>query len=291
MKNFNIIGAGNVGITLRLLLCRAGLSPAGIYSRSVQSAQKACDIMDGGTVVSNLADLPLADLTLITTSDTAIADVVAQLAAQTELKPNSIALHCSGALPSSILAPVQDKGVLIASVHPVKSFTNPEIDADLFEGTYCGMEGDAEALEVLEPLFKKMGANIFRIEQSQKTLYHAGTVMACNYLAPLMQAAMQCHEDAGIDRATSWKILEPLVRDTITNIGKLGPAKALTGPIARGDVDVVAAQMEALGKSDTVIANLYAALGNAALPLAREKAVAEEASLNALQNILTGHLG
>lgn len=289
MRNFNVIGAGKVGTALALLFIRSGLELEAIHSRTKASAEKFQEILGGGNIAQTIADLPAADITIIATSDSSITDAAQNLAAAAHLKKGSIVFHCSGALPSSLLSVLHTQGVFIASVHPAKSFTNAQQDADHFSGTHCGMEGDEEALVILSPLFQSFGAHIFRINPDQKTLYHAGTVMACNYLAPLMEAAMQCHADAGIDAATSWNILEPLIRGTITNIRNLGPANALTGPIARGDADIVRAHLTELYKSDPARASLYAALGLAAIPLARDKGAAEAEKLNALQDLFTGH--
>jgi predicted short-subunit dehydrogenase-like oxidoreductase (DUF2520 family) len=38
----------------------------------------------------------------------------------------------------------------------------------------------------------------------------------------------------------------PLVRGTVDNVDQLGPAAALTGPVARGDTETVARHVEAL---------------------------------------------
>jgi predicted short-subunit dehydrogenase-like oxidoreductase (DUF2520 family) len=286
---FNLIGAGNVGTTLGLLFVRAGIALNSIYSRTEISAQNAQRHIGAGAIVSNIVDLPFADITIIATSDHAIEMVAQDIANHARLQKGSIVFHCSGALPSSVMAGLRDKGVFIASIHPAKSFTNPLHDADNFPGTYCGIEGDAKAIEVLSPLFKKLKAEIFEIKPEQKTLYHAGTVMACNYLAPLLDAAIKCHADAGIDRQTSWNILAPLIRDTIANIGNLGAARALTGPIARGDDEIVRAHLAEIAKKDPARASLYTALGLATIPLARDKGVADDHKLNALQDFLTGH--
>lgn len=286
MKTVGIIGAGTVGTTLGILLSQHSCTIKAIYSRTQMSVHKAISAIGAGTAIASLDQFPAVDILLLTTNDASLAEVAHHIAEAGFLKQGAIGLHCSGALPSSILLPLKNNGAQIASVHPVKSFTDPSRDAQNFAGTWCGIEGDKGALDILAPLFEAMGGQVFSIDPNNKTLYHTGTVMACNYLAPLMESALQCHEAAGIDRETSLKILGPLVQNTIANILSLGPVKALTGPVARGDSGVVEAQIAALEKRDPHLAQLYAFLAQLALPLAKEKGVASESALQKLQDAL-----
>jgi predicted short-subunit dehydrogenase-like oxidoreductase (DUF2520 family) len=153
-------------------------------------------------------------------------------------------------------------------VHPIKTFSNTEAAARTFAGTYCGAEGDARALRVLEPAFERIGARLFHIAPEMKRVYHAGGVFACNYLAALIETAVTCHDRAGIRRAVSLKAIEPMVRETVDAIFAQGPARALTGPVSRGDVATVERQLEALQKWSGDIAALYRGLGLVAVTLA-----------------------
>lgn len=286
MKTIGIIGTGMVGTPLGLLFLKSGYAIGPLYNRTIASSEKARAILDAGTVAASFKEFGEVDILLITTNDSSLASVAQQVADAVFLKAGTIALHCSGALPSSILSPLQQKGAKIASIHPVKSFTDPLSDAESFPGTWCGAEGDEVALEILEPLFRSMGAQMFRIEADKKTLYHTGTVVASNYLAPLLEAALQLHEEAGIQRETSLRLLEPIVQATLANIAKMGTSKALTGPIARGDADVVRRQLAALESFKPEYAALYGTMGSLALPLAKDKGVADKEGLAALQTLL-----
>ena len=128
-------------------------------------------------------------------------------------------------------------------MHPIKTFTDAGLAAQTFPGTYCGAEGDLEALKVLKPAFAKIGAKVLDISPELKPIYHSGGVFACNYLAALIEAALRAHEKAGIPRAASLKALEPMVRETVDAIFDKGPERALTGPISRGDVATVRRQL------------------------------------------------
>ena len=119
--------------------------------------------------------------------------------------------HCSGATPSSVLQPLCIHGAHIASVHPVKTFTSPANDAENFSGTWCGMEGDAEALAVLEPIFQGFGGNTFTIKPAEKILYHTAVVFICNYLFSIIEVGLQCFDQAGVSRDLAAKLVEPIL--------------------------------------------------------------------------------
>jgi predicted short-subunit dehydrogenase-like oxidoreductase (DUF2520 family) len=99
---------------------------------------------------------------------------------------------------------------------------------------------------------------------------------------------LRCYEQAGIERETALAMMEPLVRETVDNVFRLGPARALTGPIARGDDGVVAKHLAALGAWDADVGELYRRLGKVTLELARTQGEAGSGSLARLADILRG---
>jgi predicted short-subunit dehydrogenase-like oxidoreductase (DUF2520 family) len=69
---------------------------------------------------------------------------------------------------------------------------------------------------------------------------------------------------AGVSR----QLLVPLVRATVDNWAQLGAARALTGPVARGDELTVARQREAVARRTPELLNLFDALVQATRELA-----------------------
>jgi predicted short-subunit dehydrogenase-like oxidoreductase (DUF2520 family) len=141
-------------------------------------------------------------------------------------------------------------------------------------------------LAVLLPLFETLGARIARIDAAGKTLYHSGAVLACNALTALMEAGLRAFAHAGVARETALLMMEPLARETLDNVFRLGPVPALTGPVARGDDAVVARQLDALRQVDAEVAEVYRALSVIALGLAEAQGGAAEAALASLQKTL-----
>ena len=241
-----------------------------------------------GHAVGHLDEMRPADVWMVATRDDAIVPSCVTLAASGKIVPDDIVFHVSGATPSGDLQPARSSGALIASVHPIKTFTDAEQASRTFAGTYCAAEGDREALRVLRPAFEKVGARVFEIRPELKAVYHAGGVFACNYLAALIEAAMRAHEKAGIPRAASLRALEPMVRETVDAIFEKGPARALTGPVSRGDVATIRRQLAQIAEWNPDMAGLYRGLGALAVTLAEDDQRLDAARAADLRAALSG---
>jgi predicted short-subunit dehydrogenase-like oxidoreductase (DUF2520 family) len=282
----NIIGCGRLGKTLAYLWrTNHVVRVQGVMNRSVSSGQAAIDFIGAGTACAPGELLP-ADFTMITTGDSAIEDCASQLAGCGILRPGDIVFHCSGALGSDILTVVQACGALVASVHPIKSFAEPASAAASFGGTFCGIEGDPAATVRLTPLFESIGGMPLPLRSDTKPLYHAGMAISANFLVTLLQWGLDTLEQAGLPPAAGIKMLEPMVRNTVDNIFALGPAKALTGPIARRDEATVSRHIEALRAWHPELAKLYRDLGRKTLELAQSHSSALPAQEQSMERLL-----
>lgn len=286
IKKLNIIGCGNLAKTLAHLWAKQGVFETGdILTLSEESASAAVKFIGAGQVVTSVNDLSQANVFLIATPDAHIVDMCHSLASSGVLRTGDIVFHCSGALSSSVLDAASQKGAMPASIHPVKSFADPQMAVSSFKGTFCGTEGNEHALSILLPAFEAIGGLTFCVDPDHKTIYHAASVIVCNYLTALLELGIQAYAKAGIDRDTAMKIMQPIVSGTVDNVFKLGTAKALTGPIARGDVSTVDHHLKALSEWDNEVAGIYQDLGRVALDLSRIQGIASNDSLSALNKL------
>src|SRR5471032_2856239 len=267
----NIIGAGHVGKVLGCLLAAAdGIVLQDVLTRSMATAQAAVDFIGAGTPIDSHAALRRADVTMLAVSDDQIGAACATLAAQGHLA-GAIVFHCSGALASTALLAATQAGASVASAHPIRSFADPAQVAASFEVTFCGIEGDAPALAVLNPALTAIGVRPVPIDPAAKTLYHAAAVFASNYLVTVLDAALRAYQAAGIPEPVARELAQPLVAEAVANVFRLGAAPALSGPIARGDMATVARQQQAVQQWDVATGDLYGALVAPTLELARRK--------------------
>ena len=281
MPVLSCIGAGRLGKTLCYLLSKE-LRIGQIINPTIASGRRAVDFIGSGEAAT-IKTLKKADIWLIATPDKDIEWAAKQLLAADVLQPDNIIFHCSGLLPSSILQN-SATGLNVASVHPIYSFADPELSVDDFSGTHCALEGSEQALNQLSELFASLGALPFTISSGDKALYHAATVMACNYLVSLLHISDEMMHKAGVDAT---RPLESLIRQTIENYLNLGAEQALTGPIARGDAKTIEQHLQALDNQsdDEIWKRLYAVLGQATLPLAEAQQAPKE-HLSAIASLL-----
>jgi len=287
MKTLNIIGCGSVGQTLGRLFHEAQVFEVrDILTRSLDSAQSAAGFIGAGRPISGFDEMRPAELYIIAASDDAIAGCAADLAATGLAGPGTTVCHLSGALPSALLASVAGLGAKIASVHPVKSFANPLDSVASFAGTWCGIEGDPEAVACLSNSFSAIGGKTFSVDARFKTIYHVGSVLVCNYLTALIESGVRAYCRGGLSEQIALEVMEPLVRGTLDNIFRTGTVQALTGPIARGDCAVVSRQLDALDAWNGDLSLIYRALGRVALDLSEQRGSASESDLTKLREML-----
>lgn len=269
-KTLSIIGAGHLGSTLGRLWHEQGVFRIGdVATRSMASAQQAAAFIGAGRPVAGLDELADADIFLIATADDQLAPVCAGLARNGAIHAGQLVFHCSGALSSAELAPAAAAGARVASIHPIRSFAQPQQVIHSFAGTWCGVEGDVQALSVLGPAFEAIGARLAPVDAQHKTLYHAAAVFASNYLVTLVDATLQAYEGAGVPRAQALQMIQPLMTNTLENIFRAGPEAALSGPVARGDVGTVQRQSQALSAFRPELGALYDLLAQHTAKLAQ----------------------
>ncbi|MFZ6735332.1 Rossmann-like and DUF2520 domain-containing protein [Undibacterium sp. Ji42W] len=269
MRTLNIIGAGKVGKVLgRNFQRQQQFAIQQVLNRTLCSASNAVSWLGAGQAVDDIAQLQAADITMLTVSDDQIASVCQQLAKAGLLKAGSVIFHCSGAKASTELQSARLVGAAVASVHPVRSFANVDLLAEHFASTICSLEGDEAALAVLLPVLQAIGAETVIIQADNKLLYHAGSVFASNYLVTLMDVALRTYQAAGIPAEIAQKMAAPLARQSLENVFALGTQAALTGPIARGDMQTVALQQSRLINWDQQAGDLYQAFTQPTIDLA-----------------------
>ncbi len=294
--SLSIIGAGKLGKTLGRLWHQSQCFQINqVVNRSLESAEQACNFIGAGEALSADGKTPLtsADVWLIATPDSDIEaslEALIRSCARPETLKGSIIFHCSGALSSNILKQAQALGAHTASVHPVHSFADPTRSLQQFAGSTCTYEGDSEALNSLLPAFQELGAQCLAVDAQQKSLYHAGSVFACNYLVPIIEASLECFEKSGISKADAATLLAPLMNSTLNNVldaqQNSSPNHYLTGPIARGDSQTVTDHLASIKQSLPEYELLYKELGKIAINTASKQNSASPEALSELRQIL-----
>jgi predicted short-subunit dehydrogenase-like oxidoreductase (DUF2520 family) len=230
-----IVGQGRLGRALASALGQAGCVISGPLGRD--------------------ADGQGADAVLLCVPDGEIARAAASIL------PGPLVGHCSGATGLDVLAPHE-----AFSLHPLMTVTAQGAD---FAGAGAATAGDTpRALALATELAHTLGMHPVEIAEQDRPAYHAAASIASNFLVTLEAAAERLGAAVGIER----DLLVPLVRATVENWASLGPGRALTGPVARGDEATVTRQRVAVEEVAADLLPLFDALVEAtgALATARE---------------------
>ncbi len=271
-KMVSIIGAGVVGTAVGYLLRQKGHTVNGVVSRNLKNAENAVRFIGEGTPGDDPAKGALgSDWVFITTPDRSIKETCEKVASGGGFKDGAIAVHLSGALSSEILASAREHGARALSIHPIQSLASVEQAVRNLPGSYFSMEGDPAAMADGREIVEALGGMLVVIPSEQKALYHAGAAVASNYLVTVVDYAITIFESLGMDRDEALKAVLPLVRGTVNNIERVGVPDALTGPIARGDLDTVEGHINVLAKKLPNMVRLYCELGKHAVVVGMAK--------------------
>jgi predicted short-subunit dehydrogenase-like oxidoreductase (DUF2520 family) len=235
-----IVGHGRLGAAISLALARAGIAVDGPYGRHDPVA-----VAPGG-----------ADAVLLCVPDSEIAPVAAAIAPGTPLG------HCSGATGLDALGAHEG-----FSLHPLMTVP-ADAPPGVLEGAGAAVAGSTpRATAVALTLAELLGMRPIEIDDDDRVAYHAAASIASNFLVTLEDAAERVAATAGLPR----ELLAPLVRATVENWAQLGSARALTGPVARGDAETVRRQRATVAQRTPELLELFDALTDATERLAASR--------------------
>jgi len=220
-----------------------------------------------------------ADVVLVAVPDDLIRDVAHTL----PLTGAQYVVHLSGAHG---LSPLEGLAATPVALHPSMTFPGGPVQLD--DVMFTATAPDA-ARPVVERLVKSLGAQVQWVADEQRALYHAGLVHGANHLTTLVSQAIGVLREAGV--ADPVATLQPLLAATLDNTLRSGH-HALTGPIARGDVDTVAAHLTALQGLQVLrdrTATTYAELARATVEIVEADGRLDAETARRFTQVLDGH--
>ena len=265
-----IVGAGSLATSLAVALHHAGFTISEIIARdtasSLRRARSLAAKVGARAVTASSAALD-AGLLWFCVPDGQIRSVASalaiHLAARTQQKKKvRFALHSSGALSSRELDPLRTVGVAVASAHPLMTFVagaHPSL-----AGVPFAIEGDDPAQRVARQIVRELGGESFALPASRKAAYHTWATLTSPLLLAYLVTLEEAARAAGLARADARHKSLPIIRQTLENYSRLGPAHSFSGPLVRGDAETVAKHLAAL-KKQPAAREVYVALARAAL--------------------------
>jgi len=232
-----VVGVGRLGSAIAVQLLKAGW-PVTVRTQSPAGRRQARRLR---LLEADAAAMSRAELCLLTVPDAAVGPVARAVAPL--LGRTTGLVHCAGALTLEVLQPAA-AGRPTGSFHPLVSVTGPETP----------LAGHSVAIatrsRVLAPLLfrlaETLGLRPLRVPEGGRSAYHAGAAMAASGLVALLDAAVGAWREAGVPEREALAGLLALMRSALAGAEARGTVAALTGPVVRGDAEVVQAHVRAL---------------------------------------------
>jgi len=257
-----IVGPGRFGSALAREVAKSGYRVRELVSRSprAESAVKMARTLRARSTQIQNAALD-SDLIWLCVPDRRIARVAAELSRRGDWKSKTV-FHSSGALDSGVLQALKRRGAKVASVHPMMTFV--KASTPTMKGISFALEGDAGALRLARRIVGDLDAHAFLIRREDKPLYHAWGSFTSPLVIALWATAQRVAKAAGIKGHEISRIMAPILCQTLMNYMALGAEGAFSGPLVRGDTEVVAKHLHALKRVPEARA-VYVALAQAAV--------------------------
>lgn len=261
LSHVAIVGAGAVARSFAHALVAADIPPLVIACRSLTSAATLSASLSTAKppFPSSLAAPPTPHpsallavrLIVIAVTDSALPSVAKSLS--TLFPSATFAMHTSGALSSSVIAPAAP---IVLGLHPAAPFS-PGVAPTVLDDVLCALDTDDECGAALGAAFAaRLRMSCFRLGTGahSKAAYHAACCMAGGAAGLAAAAAAEVLRSAvgdGVPRGVSARLIGDLARKAVDAVVAAvaedrDPVAVLTGPVFRGDASVVRRHAEAL---------------------------------------------
>lgn len=255
--NLGFIGAGKVCHALSFYF-KTRHNITGIYSKTFSNADKLAQMLGAKSYSDKMQLIKDSQLIFIATSDDQIQLVAEEIAlSDMDLSEKSFA-HLSGSLSSEVLDALHQKGATTFSMHPAQSFSEPSLAIQNLPQTVFTIEGRKHFEQMTEELFAQFANRRISIATEHKCRYHIAAVMLSNYLVSLYGLSEEILQSIGMSSEQVADLLLPLLDSTVANLHHQGFG-ALTGPIRRGDENVIQKHQRELENNPSLL-SLYNSL-------------------------------
>jgi len=280
-----VVGVGRVGTAMAVALARAGHRVVAASAVSQASLDRVGRNLPEARVLAPERVVEAADLVLLTVPDDALPGLVKGLAATRVPMEGRLLAHASGRHGLAVLDPAVRAGALPLALHPVMTFTGRPDDADKMAGISFGVTAPDQLRLVAEALVVEMGGEPVFIAEDKRGIYHAALASSANYLVTLVATASDLLATAGVPDPP--RMLAPLLGAALENALALGDL-ALTGPVARGDAETVAAHVEVIATAAPEALGAYLALARLTADRALAAGTLTSADAQRLLGVLSG---
>lgn len=229
-----ILGNGNLAFHLAQQINRIpALTPAGIWARNSLSAKQLAEEMNWPCFTEAGQLCQTADVVFFCLSDDAIEEVSRALP-----ETSALLLHCSGA---GALDRINKQHTQRGVFYPLQTFSR-EIPVNWDEIPLFLEAANAASKEKLSRLTDHFGLEKTWLNSEQRLHLHLAAVMVNNFSNALFVAAADILRKQDLE----FRLLLPLIRQTVQKTENSSPKLAQTGPARRHDVSVMETHLRLL---------------------------------------------
>ncbi len=245
---FYIIGGGRTGASLAFFLTRQGLRVNGVAESNPTRLAFLKNELHWKFAQQRIIPEKIgkSQVIILAVRDDQIENIASQISRFPDIWLDRMVVHCSGTLPVTILSPLQDIGARVASLHPIYSFSVDPRENKGFEEVWFTCEAKDEVRQALLESLPIPPGKIFPVNAEQKLAVHLACVVYSNFFIALAGVSQDLLDNFSLSRGGIHNILRPLLDSSLEQVSERGISAALTGPIIRGDLQIITAHLHYL---------------------------------------------
>jgi len=256
---FSLVGPGRVGCSLAHWLTARGAEIVAVAGRDPERSGSLARQLGGTPTEVDQLQTEGQALLLLAVSDPALSPVATVLAERPQAE---VALHTAGALDPSVLAPLQVAGSSIGSLHPLMAFPRVLTDPGRAAEIVFALDGDPPARNLAERIVLAWDGIPVLVTAEERPIYHLGASIAAGGVVTLLATAFEMASRQGLPSEVMQGYLA-LARGALEQASRSDRvADAITGPVARGDMETFQRQIKSLEKLDPSLTRAVIALAD-----------------------------
>ena len=177
------------------------------------------------------------DLIIVAVPDHRLKNVLEKI----KCRPDTLVAHTAGSIGLDLFPEhIKRKGVF----YPLQTFSR-ERRVDFNELPILLESSDLQSSEMLQNLAVSLGGITHFVSTEQRQMIHLAAVFICNFTNHMLTEGKLVALKAGVP----FKILYPLIKETVSKAMGIGPEKSQTGPAMRNDQNTIEKHLELLSFS------------------------------------------
>lgn len=240
-----IIGLGKVGRTLLNAYRNVEDTSIYIYDRD---RTKINNEADNSKVIAaySIEDIKTVDVVFVTVIDRKVLSAMDEIS--NEFNGTTVIMSATISMDNAMRHVKNSKNILL--MHPIQTFSDDRGGREALNDIYFSVQykGSKQFIDKFCDEFQCH--YILADEGFNRYLYHAACIFASNFIVIIMKMASELISSCGLSDDDIDYVLYPMMEKTIRNIREKGITSSLTGPVMRGDSDVIRNHLNAIEDDD-----------------------------------------